>query len=262
MAVLVGAVMLGGLKRIGRFSEARWRSPLMSVFYILGTLAVLFVNASGVLPALVSVFRGRVQLQGRRGRRIRLHVFRKRAATAWRAACSQTKRGLGSAPTAHAAADTDSPVRQGMFGIFEVFADTIVICSLTGIAILCSGAFTGIGANGEAALTGAPLTIAAFSTAMGSFSSVFIALSVLLFAFATLLSWGLYGQRFFEYLTGSTKYVWVYRFIFIAVIAFGSYMKPRACLGNLRHAKRADGHTEPDRAACPERRCHKADEPV
>ena len=221
MAVLVGAVMLGGLKRIGRFSEAL--VPLMSVFYILGTLAVLFVNASGVLPALVSVFRGAFNFKAAAG-----GVFGYTFSQACRYGVARgvftNEAGLGSAPTAHAAADTDSPVRQGMFGIFEVFADTIVICSLTGIAILCSGAFTGIGANGEAALTGAPLTIAAFSTAMGSFSSVFIALSVLLFAFATLLSWGLYGQRFFEYLTGSTKYVWVYRFIFIAVIAFGSYM--------------------------------------
>jgi AGCS family alanine or glycine:cation symporter len=221
VALLVGAVMLGGLRRIGRLSETL--VPLMAILYLLGALAVIVVNVDGVPEALISVVRGAFSVKAAAG-----GVFGYTFAQAFRYGVARgvftNEAGMGSAPTAHAAADTNSPVRQGMFGIFEVFADTIVICSLTGLAILCSGAFTGVGPSGEARLTGAPLTIAAFSTAMGSFASVFIALCVLLFAFATLLSWGLYGQRFFEYLTGSTRFTRVYQAVFLIVIVLGSYM--------------------------------------
>jgi len=125
--------------------------------------------------------------------------------------------GLGSAGIAHAAADTDDPVRQGMFGIFEVFVDTIVICTLTGLAIMVSGIEIEFGKA-----VSSELITSAFATVFGDkFASLFIAIALFLFAFSTILGWSLYGTRCVEYLFG-TKASKVYQLIFSAVIVVGT----------------------------------------
>ena len=106
-----------------------------------------------------------------------------------------------------------------MWGIFEVFVDTLVICTLTALVVLSSGAFTGPGS-----ISGTPLTSAAFSSAMGAMGSVFVALLITLFAFSTVLSWSLYGQRCFEFLTGG-KGIQGYRVIFVLCIVVASIMQ-------------------------------------
>ena len=130
--------------------------------------------------------------------------------------------GLGSAPIAHASANTDHPVRQGMFGAFEVFAATLVICTLTAMAVLCSGAAAGAYGNANA---GADLTIAAFSTVMGSrIASIVIAICITMFAFSTILSWSLYGTRTVEYLLGSRS-ILPYKVLFLMIIIVGATTK-------------------------------------
>jgi len=128
--------------------------------------------------------------------------------------------GLGSAPIAHAAADTNSPVKQGLFGIFEVFADTLVICTLTALTILISGIDITYGQK-----AGADLSIAAFSTVFsGSAASVIIAVALTLFATTTILSWNLYGSRCCEYLFGTPRASLVYKVLFLPVILAGATM--------------------------------------
>ena len=129
--------------------------------------------------------------------------------------------GLGSAPIAHAAADTDSAVRQGLFGIFEVFADTIVICTLTALTVLCSGIAVPYGQSG----IGADLAISAFTTSFGGKAAgVTVAIGLTLFALSTVLSWGLYGTRCAEYLFGA-KVIKPYQVIFCLFMIVGATMR-------------------------------------
>ena len=125
--------------------------------------------------------------------------------------------GLGSAAIAHAAADTKGPVQQGMYGIFEVFADTIVICSLTALTLICSGVDLNFGVK-----PGSELITAAFATVFGEkLASVFVAVALALFAFSTILGWSLYGTRCIEYLTNH-KVGNVYKVIFCVLVVVGS----------------------------------------
>ena len=127
--------------------------------------------------------------------------------------------GLGSAPIAHAAADTEGPVQQGLFGIFEVFADTVVICTVTALVILTSG--TPI-QYGKAA--GVELTNAAFATVFGPESSIVVAVGLCMFAGSTILSWGLYGTRCAEFLFGP-RIIRPYQLLFCALVVVGSVME-------------------------------------
>ena len=125
--------------------------------------------------------------------------------------------GLGSAPIAHAPSDTDSPVRQGMFGILEVFLATFVICTLTALTILTSGVTVPYGSD-----SGVALTTQAVSSVFGSGgASVFMALAVILFALSTILGWGIYGARSIEFLFG-TRSIRIYQIVFIAVAVVGA----------------------------------------
>jgi AGCS family alanine or glycine:cation symporter len=122
--------------------------------------------------------------------------------------------GLGSAPIAHAAARTDHPVRQGLWGVFEVFADTIVICSLTALTILTSGVWS-------SGVTGAALTTAAFNEGMPGPGGIIVAVGILFFAFSTLLSWAYYGEKCAEYILGS-GFNKIYRIIWLPLIVLGA----------------------------------------
>ena len=127
--------------------------------------------------------------------------------------------GLGTGSIAHACADTKKPVKQGMFGIFEVFADTIVICTLTAMVILCSGTTVNYGTA-----AGAELTISGFTTTYGGWASIFTAVALCCFAFSTIIGWGLYGSRFLVFLCGSDKVAKPFFLVYSFVSILGATM--------------------------------------
>ena len=216
MAVICGAAILGGVKGRGRLSS--YIVPFMALLYILGALAVIVLNVERLLPAVCSIFEGafcgKAAVGGVAGEGIR-------RAMSWgiKRGMFSNEAGMGSSPIAHASADTASPVEQGFMGIFEVFVDTIVICTLTGLMVLTSGISLPYGTAG-----GAEYCSKALSTVFGSgFSSVFMTCAMVLFAFSSIVGWSLYGERCVEYLTGKSGLA-VYRMLFTAVIFMSSMM--------------------------------------
>lgn len=216
LAILAGLVILGGMKRIGSISEKL--VPFMSVVYIAGSVAALVIQKEHLGAALASIFSQAFTLPSAAGGALGYTMAKVMRYGVSRGVFSN-EAGLGSAPIAHAAADTDSPVKQGLWGIFEVFMDTIVMCTITALVILSSGVFTGPGS-----LDGAPLTIAAYQKAFGSFGIIFVTVSICLFAFSTVLSWSLYGQRCFEFLTGG-RGLGLYRLAFVLCIILAAVIR-------------------------------------
>ena len=211
LAILTAVVIVGGIKRIGAFTEKL--VPFMAALYILGGLWLIISNA-GKLPyafslifgnaftgtAAVGGFTGTVMMQA-----IRFGVAR---------GIFTNEAGLGSAPIAHAAATTDHPVRQGLWGVFEVFTDTIVICSITALAILV----TGVWETGE---SGAVLSAMAFDVGLPGIGRYIVSVGLILFAYSTILGWEYYGERCLEYLAG-TKPIMAYRLIWVVAVVVGA----------------------------------------
>ena len=191
IAILIAMILLGGVKRIGQVTEKL--VPFMALLYILLGLGVIFLNIQHVPSVFASIFRGAFQPAAVTGGIIG-SMFTSMKKGVSRGIFSN-EAGLGTGSIAHACADTKKPVKQGMFGIFEVFTDTIVICTLTALVILCSGVTVNYG---EAA--GAELTILGFTSTYGNWVSIFTAVAMCCFAFSTALGWGLYGARCIEFL--------------------------------------------------------------
>ena len=191
ITVLVGMILLGGIKRIGQVTEKL--VPFMALLYIVLALGVVLMNIR-VLPAVfVSIIRGAFQPSAVTGGVVgSMFMSMKKGVSR---GIFSNEAGLGTGSIAHACADTRKPVKQGMFGIFEVFADTIVICTLTALVILCSQVPVNYGAA-----AGAELTIQGFTSVYGDWVSIFTAVAMCCFAFSTILGWGLYGARCIEYL--------------------------------------------------------------
>ncbi|MDO4288114.1 MAG: sodium:alanine symporter family protein [Eubacterium sp.] len=194
IAVLVALVLLGGIKRIGRVTEKL--VPFMALLYIILALGVILLNAEHVPGVFRSIFEGAFSPSAVTGGVVG-SMFMSLKNGVSRGIFSN-EAGLGTGSIAHAAADTKNPVQQGFFGIFEVFTDTIVICTMTALVILCSGVSVGYGAA-----AGAELTISGFTATYGSWVSIFTAVAMCCFAFSTIIGWGLYGTRCIEYLFGS-----------------------------------------------------------
>ncbi len=191
IAILIAMILLGGIKRIGQVTEKL--VPFMALLYILLGLGVILLNIQNVPSVFASIFRGAFQPSAVTGGIIgSMFLSLKKGVSR---GIFSNEAGLGTGSIAHACADTKKPVKQGMFGIFEVFTDTIVICTLTALVILCSGVPI---AYGEAA--GAELTISGFTSTYGSWISIFTAVAMCCFAFSTAIGWGLYGARCIEFL--------------------------------------------------------------
>ena len=191
IAILIAMILLGGIKRIGQVTEKL--VPFMALLYILLGLGVILLNIQNVPSVFASIFRGAFQPSAVTGGIIgSMFLSLKKGVSR---GIFSNEAGLGTGSIAHACADTKKPVKQGMFGIFEVFTDTIVICTLTALVILCSGVPIHFG---EAA--GAELTISGFTSTYGSWVSIFTAIAMCCFAFSTALGWGLYGARCIEFL--------------------------------------------------------------
>lgn len=192
--LLVGSVLLGGIKRIGKVSEKL--VPFMAVLYIVLAMGVVILNFKRVPEVLYSIVYGAFNPAAITGGVVG-SFFTSMTKGVSRGIFSN-EAGLGTGSIAHACADTSEPVKQGFFGIFEVFADTIIICTLTALTILCSGVPI---AYGEAA--GAELTIRGFTLTYGNWVSIFTAVAMCCFAFSTIIGWGLYGARCVEFLFSS-----------------------------------------------------------
>ncbi len=220
-AILAGLVMVGGVGRIARVSTAL--VPAMALLYLGGGLAVLVCHASALPEAFQLIFScaltPRSALGGGCGwtaaQAIRYGVSR---------GVFTNEAGLGTSAMAHGAARVDHPARQGMWGIFEVFISTLVVCTFTALVILVSGVFD---PQMSPSLTGAPLTAAAFSSALGRAGSGIVALSLLLFAFSSILGWSYYGQQCLDYLTGG-RGRGLYRVVFLLCVLLGAVWEPQA----------------------------------
>lgn len=212
IAILIAMILLGGIKRIGHVTEKL--VPFMALLYILLGLGVILLNIQNVPAVFASIFRGAFQPRAVTGG-IVLSMFTSLKKGVSRGIFSN-EAGLGTGSIAHACADTKKPVKQGMFGIFEVFTDTIVICTLTALVILCSGVAVDYG---KAA--GAELTILGFTSTYGSWVSIFTAVAMCCFAFSTAVGWGLYGARCIEFLF-SEKVIKPFMVIYSLVAILGA----------------------------------------
>lgn len=214
MAILTALSLFGGIKRIGKVTELL--VPFMSIFYVIFTLIVIISNIGNIGDAFGKILVGAFTPQAVLGAGSGI-LLKETVVWGLRRSAFSNEAGLGSAAIAHAAAETKGPVQQGLYGIFEVFVDTLLICTLTGLTIIVSGVDISFGVK-----PGSELITAAFATVFGNqFASLFVAIALMLFAFSTILGWSLYGSRCVEYLFGlkATKY---YQIIFILMVVVGA----------------------------------------
>lgn len=194
LAIIIALILIGGIKRIGNVTSKL--VPFMAIMYIVLALGVIFFHIKAVPAVFASIIEGAFHPASVTGGVVG-NFFMSMKKGVSRGIFSN-EAGLGTGSIAHACADTKKPVKQGFFGIFEVFVDTIIICTMTALVILCSGVPVNYG---EAA--GAELTISGFTTVYGSWVSIFTAVAMCCFAFSTIIGWGLYGTRCIEFLLGS-----------------------------------------------------------
>ena len=214
MAVLVALILLGGVKRIGQVTEKL--VPFMALLYIVLAFGVIILNIDRVPGVFHSIIDGAFHPASVTGGIVGSFFLSMKKGVA--RGIFSNEAGLGTGSIAHACADTGEPVKQGMFGIFEVFTDTILICTLTAMVILCSGIPVGYGAD-----AGAELTISGFTATYGNWVSIFTAIALCCFAFSTIIGWGLYGSRCMEYLS-SEKWVKPFMVVYALVAIVGATM--------------------------------------
>ena len=212
IAILVAVILLGGIKRIATVTEKL--VPFMAILYILLAIGVVIINIKNVPGVFSDIFYGAFHPAAVTGGVVG-SFFTSMTKGVSRGIFSN-EAGLGTGSIAHACADTDKPVEQGFFGIFEVFADTIIICTLTALVILCSGVAIGFGED-----AGAELTISGFTATYGNWISIFTAVAMCCFAFSTIIGWGLYGARCAEFIF-SSKVVKPFMVVYSLVAIIGA----------------------------------------
>ncbi len=214
-AISIAFFIFGGIEKISDVSTKV--VPFMAILYILASITVLAVHWDQLLPTLALVFKSAftpaAAMGGFVGATVKEAIQRGIARGVF-----SNESGLGSAPIAAAAAKSDNPVEQGLISMTGTFIDTLIICSLTGLSILVTDQWTTEG------LAGAPLTQAAFATVFGNTGSIALTISLVLFAFTTILGWSYYGERCIEFLFG-TKAILPYRLLFVAMVALGGFLK-------------------------------------
>jgi alanine or glycine:cation symporter, AGCS family len=220
MAVMVGLVIIGGVKRIA--VVASMLVPFMAIFYITASLIVLIMNASELPHALSVILNSALNVQAvgaaAVGEAMRWGVAR---------GLFSNEAGLGSSPMAHAAAKTTEPVREGLVAMMEPFIDTLIICSMTGLVIVVTGAYQ----SGDVALKGAALTAHAFSQDLGGAGAIVVGVGLVLFAGSTIISWSYYGDRCARFLFGE-RAVLPYRVIYTLLVVVGAAV-PLALVWNI-----------------------------
>lgn len=218
VAALAALVIIGGLTRIAKANERI--VPFMAAFYILGSLIIVIMNYDMVIPAFASIFSHAFSMEAAAGG-VGGAVIKQAITWGFKRGVFSNEAGLGSSVMVHSASNVKEPVTQGLWGIFEVFFDTIIVCTLTALVILTTGIVdldTGMSLSGATKLG---LATEAYTKCFGSLGGIFIAVAIALFAFSTVLGWSYYGTKAWEFLFG-TKATIVYKVIFIAVIVAGS----------------------------------------
>jgi AGCS family alanine:sodium (Na+) symporter len=205
--------LLGGIKRIGQVTEKL--VPFMALFYVVLSLGVVFLHFDRVPSVFTTIFASAFSPRAFTGGAVGSFILSMKKGIS--RGIFSNEAGLGTGSIAHATADTRKPVKQGYFGIFEVFADTIVICTLTALVILCSGVDIPFGRE-----AGAELTISGFTSTYGAWSSIFTAVALCCFAFSTILGWGLYGARFTEFVFASPIAVKIFLSLYALVSILGA----------------------------------------
>ena len=219
LAGLTFMVIIGGIKRLGEVAGKA--VPTMALLYVVGALIIIVMNI-GELPAALGLivsdaFTGTAAAGGFAGSTIMIAIQFGVARGVF-----SNEAGLGTAPIAHAAAQTNDPVRQATIGMLGTFIDTIIVCTMTALVIIMTGAWT----SGE---TGASLSTLAFNTGLPGFGKVVVVFGILIFAYTTLLSWSYYGERCAEYIFG-VKVIQPYRYAWIAMIFVGALLKDQLAL--------------------------------
>ncbi len=238
IAVLAAFVTLGGLKRIAKANETL--VPFMACFYMLGTSIIIGMHADRIVPAATSVFRHAFSLKAAAGG-VGGTVMRHAITCGFKRGVFSNEAGLGSSVIIHAASSEKEPVVQGFWGIFEVFFDTIVLCTLTALLILTSGIVdlnsgtvlpSEVCDPSETVTTEAGFSLAtrAFTQGFGPAGGIFMTAALFLFALATILGWNYYGSKAWEYLFG-VRSVFLYKYIYIAVILLGCTMHVDLIIG-------------------------------
>ncbi|HEL0442505.1 alanine/glycine:cation symporter family protein [Streptococcus equi] len=214
LAAVVAMIIFGGIQAIAKVAETV--VPFMAIFYIGASLTVIAVHYTKLLPMLVLIFKSAITptaaIGGFAGSLVKDAIQKGIARGVF-----SNESGLGSAPIAAAAAKTKEPVEQGLISMTGTFIDTIIICTLTGLAILVTGQWT-------SALEGAPLTQSAFASIFGHMGTYALTLSLVLFAFTTILGWSYYGERCFIFLFGTTHLSY-FRLIFVVMVGLGGFLK-------------------------------------
>ena len=220
--LLAGMITLGGLKRIA--SAAEKIVPFMVVLFIVGSLTIICVNYSSILPAFGAIFKGAFTPIAAIGGGIGV-VISKVMTQGFKRGVFSNEAGLGSSVMVHSNSNVKEPVQQGMWGIFEVFADTMIVCTMTALVVLTSGAYNLETGEILAGYTDATLVGGAFNTVFGwgNIGSRFIAIALFLFAFTTVLGWSHYGSKAWEYLFGS-KTTYIFKIIHLITILLGAVM--------------------------------------
>ena len=220
LMIIAGLIIIGGLQRIAAVAEKI--VPFMSVLYIIGALAILFCNISRVGDMFAAIFRFAFGVEAVGGAATGI-LIKTVVTQGFKKGVFSNEAGLGSSVMVHSSSNVKEPAVQGMWGIFEVFFDTFVVCTMTAIVVLSSGYIdleTGLAVEG---VNDATLVAQAFGNVFGKAGEIFVAIAVLLFAFTTVLGWSQYGTRAVEYLFGE-KSVKIYQIIFVLMIISGSVM--------------------------------------
>ena len=212
LTIFVAFVIIGGLRRISAVAQVV--VPFMAAAYIIAAVVILILNYKAIPGAVVEIVQSAFGMRAVAGGALGAMMLAMQKGIA--RGIFSNEAGIGSAPIAAAAAKTDEPVEQGLVSMTGTFIDTIIICTLTGLSIIVTGGWS-------SNLNGATLTQSAFSTVFGNFGVYALTFSLILFAFTTILGWGYYGERCFEFLFG-VKAIPVYRIIFIAMVALGGYI--------------------------------------
>lgn len=220
LLIVAALVIVGGLKRIASVTEKL--VPFMAIIYVIGALVIFIMNINQCGAVFSAIFKGAFGLRAVGGGIVGSGV---KLAITWgmKRGVFSNEAGLGSSVMVHSSSNVKEPVRQGMWGIFEVFADTIIVCTLTAFAVLSSGLIdleTGAVLSESA---GSALVGEAFATRFGNIGPMFIAVAILLFAFSTVLGWSHYGSKAWEYLFG-TKSTLIYKIVFVLMIFVGATM--------------------------------------
>lgn len=216
-AILVGLVIVGGIKRVGKFAEAV--IPFISIVFVTFSIIVLLINAENIPSVISDIFENAFGITALGGG-ISGELVKKGVSMGVKRGVFSNEAGLGSSVMAHCASDVKEPVVQGMWGIIEVFIDTMVVCTMTALVVLSTKVMDFSNADGSS------LIIKAFEKDLGRVGSIFITLSIVIFAFATLIGWSYFGEKAVEYLFTS-KAILTYRVIFTIIAFIGCILKLR-----------------------------------